>query len=218
MSGKRNHRLIWMNQYVMTSRCTSWMVDWVKFRGAVYSLVSICWRCSNCSYWFHSLRVELWFRNLQISSVFSGAPELPSLIPIICCLSMSGAQDTRVMKEFEIFNESTMLNHWQWIAQENCCQLFDSPETDPAQCISKHPGIDRLSKQYRVDVHQQNVYQSGSNTQSSQTLRATSPLLLSTSRCSQTPLELSKVLSDSAKAFSRAPESTCSYECAFRTL
>jgi hypothetical protein len=66
--------------------------------------------------------------------------------------------------------------------------------------------------------HQQNVNRSGSNMQSSQTLRATSPVLLSTFRCSQTPLELSKVLSDSTRAFSSAPESTCSYGGAFRML
>jgi len=51
-------------------------------------------------------------------------------------------------------------------------------------------------------LHQQNVNRSGSNAESSQTLRVTSPVLLSTSRCSQTPLELSNVLSDSARAFS----------------
>jgi len=38
--------------------------------------------------------------------------------------------------------------------------------------------------------------------QSSQPLQATSTVLLSTSRCSRTPLELSKVLSESARAFS----------------
>jgi len=54
--------------------------------------------------------------------------------------------------------------------------------------------------------------------QSSQTLRATSTVLLGTSRCSQTSLELSNVLSDSARAFSGAPESTCSYGGAFRML
>jgi len=70
----------------------------------------------------------------------------------------------------------------------------------------------------RISPHQQNVNRSGSNTQSSQTLRATSPVLLGTSRCSQTPLELSKVLSDSARAFSGAPESTCGYGGAFRML
>jgi len=54
--------------------------------------------------------------------------------------------------------------------------------------------------------------------QSSQILRATSPVLLSTSGCSQTPLELSKVLSDTARAFSGALESPCSYGGAFRML
>jgi hypothetical protein len=57
-------------------------------------------------------------------------------------------------------------------------------------------------------VHQRNVIRFGSNTQSSQTLQATSPVLLSTSTCSQTPVELSKVPSDSARALSGAPEST----------
>jgi len=67
-------------------------------------------------------------------------------------------------------------------------------------------------------IHQQNVNRSGSNTQPSQTLRATSPVLPSTSRCSQTPLELRNVLSDSARAFSGAPESSCRYGGAFRML
>ena len=78
----------------------------------------------------------------------SGAPELPSVIPIICCLTISGAPDTRVTEEFSIFDESTMLNNSLSIAQENCCQLLDSPETVPSQYISNHPGIDRVSKQY----------------------------------------------------------------------
>jgi len=66
--------------------------------------------------------------------------------------------------------------------------------------------------------HQNKVNESGSNTQSSQTLRATSPVLPSTSRCSQTPLELSKVLWDWVRAFSGAPESTWSYGGAFKML
>jgi len=66
--------------------------------------------------------------------------------------------------------------------------------------------------------HQYNVNRSGSNTQFSQTLRAISPVLLGTSRCSQTTLEVSDVLSDSARAFSGAPESTCSSGGAFRML
>jgi len=66
--------------------------------------------------------------------------------------------------------------------------------------------------------HQENVIWSGRHMQSSQTLRATSSVLLCTSRRSQTPLELSNVLSDSARAFSGASESTWSYEGAFRML
>jgi len=88
---------------------------------------------------------------MQTRSVFSGAPELPSLIPIPCCGSISDALDTRVSKEFGIFTESSILNNLQSIAQENPCQLLDSPDTDPVQYISNHPGIDRLSKPYRVD-------------------------------------------------------------------
>jgi len=70
-----------------------------------------------------------------------------------------------------------------------------------------------------LQVHyQQNVNWSGSNTQPSQTLWATSPVLPSTSRCFQTALQQRNVLSDSARAFSCAPESTCSYGGAFRML
>jgi len=54
----------------------------------------------------------------------------------------------------------------------------------------------------RSMLHQQNVNWSGRNTDSSRTLQATSPVLLSISRCAQTFLELSKALSDSARAFS----------------
>jgi len=67
-------------------------------------------------------------------------------------------------------------------------------------------------------VYQQNVNQFGRIMQSSQTLRATSPVLVCTSRCSPTPQELSKVLSDSATAFSGASEGTCHYGGAFRML
>jgi hypothetical protein len=66
--------------------------------------------------------------------------------------------------------------------------------------------------------HQQNVNRAGTYTQTSETLGATSPVLLSTSRCSQATLELSKVISDSAKAFSGVPESTCSDGGTFRML
>ena len=68
--------------------------------------------------------------------MFSGEPEPPSLIPIISCFSISGAPDTRVTKEFGIFSESTRSNDIESIAQENHCQLLDSPETDPVWYIS----------------------------------------------------------------------------------
>ena len=84
--------------------------------------------------------------------MFSGAPELPRFIPIVCYLSISGAPDTRVTKEFGIFTESSMLNNLQSIEQENGSQLLDSPETVLVQYIANHPGIERLSKRYRVDV------------------------------------------------------------------
>jgi len=45
-----------------------------------------------------------------------------------------------------------MLNILQSIAHEYHYQLLDSPETDSAQYISNHPGIERLSEWYRVDV------------------------------------------------------------------
>jgi len=45
-----------------------------------------------------------------------------------------------------------MLKNVQSIAQENHYQFVDSPETDPAQYISDDPGMELLSKQYRVDV------------------------------------------------------------------
>jgi hypothetical protein len=61
---------------------------------------------------------------------------------------MSGAPDTRVMKEFELFTESSMLNNLQSIAQENRSQLLDPPETDPVHYISNHPWIDSQSKRY----------------------------------------------------------------------
>jgi hypothetical protein len=67
-------------------------------------------------------------------------------------------------------------------------------------------------------MHQQNVMRSGSHTQTSPTLWEPSPVLLRTSTCSQPPLELCKMLSDCARAFSSSPESTCSNGGAFRML
>ena len=67
-------------------------------------------------------------------------------------------------------------------------------------------------------MHQQNGNRSGRYTHTTQTLQYPSPVLLSTSRCSQPPLELCNVLSDSARAISGARESTCTYGGAFRML
>jgi hypothetical protein len=67
-------------------------------------------------------------------------------------LSISSALDTTVTKEFGIFTEAILLNDFMSIAQENRCQHLDSPETDPAQSIPKHPGIERRSKRYRDDI------------------------------------------------------------------
>jgi hypothetical protein len=66
--------------------------------------------------------------------------------------------------------------------------------------------------------HQPNIDRSESQMQTSQTLCTTSPVLICTSRCSQATLELSNVLSDSARAFSGVPESACSYGGGFRML
>jgi len=77
--------------------------------------------------------------------------------------------------------------------------------------------VSHSQRVFQRTLHQQNVNRSGSHMQTSNTLPQTSPVLPTDSRCSQAPLELSKVLSDSARAFSGAPESTSSYGGAFRT-
>jgi hypothetical protein len=58
-------------------------------------------------------------------------------------------------------------------------------------------------------AHKQNGNRFKSNMQSSQTHRAPTPVLWSVSGCSQTPLELTTVLPDAARAFSGAAEITC---------
>jgi hypothetical protein len=74
------------------------------------------------------------------------------VIQIICFLNIAGAPDISIANEFEIFTESKMLNNLQSIAHENRYQHLDSPEVHPSWYVSNHPGIDRLSKRYRVDV------------------------------------------------------------------
>jgi len=120
----------------------------VKFCGAIYSRLTICQSSSHCSSSFYLVHLELWYWNLWTRFLFSGAPEPPSVVPIICFLWISRAPDTRVMTEFWIFIESTLLNMLQSIAQENRCQLLDTPETDSGQYISNHPSIERLFKRY----------------------------------------------------------------------
>jgi len=71
---------------------------------------------------------------------------------------------------------------------------------------------------YGIDEHQQNVNRSGSNTHTSQTLWLTSLVLLSTSRCSQAPLQLGKVFSEFARTFSGAHKRTWSDGGAFKML
>ena len=74
------------------------------------------------------------------------------MIQIIGNLSFSGAPDTRIANEFGISSESTLWNNLQSIAKENRYQLLDFSETDPAQHISDHPGIEQLSTPDRIDV------------------------------------------------------------------
>jgi len=116
------------------------------------SLVRISPSCSHCSSSYNIDCVELWYRNLQTGSEYPGELRPATLIQIICCFAILGTPDTEVTEVFGIFTESTMLNNSQSIAQENGCQLLNSPETHPAQYISNHPRIERLSKWYRVDV------------------------------------------------------------------
>jgi len=70
----------------------------------------------------------------------------------------------------------------------------------------------------KVEIRQQNVNLSGSHRQASQTLWSTAPVILCTSRCSQASLKLCEVLSESTRAFSGAPESTCRNGGQFRML
>jgi len=114
--------------------------------------MSICWRCSHVLSSSYIVHVELWNQNLQTGFQISAAPESPSVIAMIWFLSISGAPDATIAKEFAIFTESIMLNNLQSIAQENSYQHLDSPETDTGQLISHHLRIERLSKRYRVDV------------------------------------------------------------------
>jgi len=67
-------------------------------------------------------------------------------------------------------------------------------------------------------LYLQNVNRSESHTLFSKTFQSPSPVFPNTSRCFLAPLKLSKVLSDSSRACSGAPESSCSYDGVFRML
>jgi hypothetical protein len=108
--------------------------------------------CS-CSLWsLYIVQVELWCLYQRTGFEFAGASQPPCVTQIIYYLSRSEAPDTRIGKEFGIFTESTMLNNLQSIAKENRNQHLDFPETDQAQYISNHIGIEKLSNQYPVDA------------------------------------------------------------------
>jgi hypothetical protein len=67
-------------------------------------------------------------------------------------MPIPGTLDATVPKEFGIFTESTFLNDYQSIAQDNRCKILHPPEINLAQNIINHAGIQRLPKRYRVDV------------------------------------------------------------------
>jgi len=67
-------------------------------------------------------------------------------------------------------------------------------------------------------IHQQNANRFRSHMQTSHRLWAISAVLVSTARCFPAHLELSNVLTDSARAFPGASESTCSYGGTFWML
>ena len=118
----------------------------------IFLIVRISRSYSHCSPSSCIVRVEVWYLNQQTGFEFSAAPDHPSVITFICYLAIAGAPGTRIAKQFGIFTESTMMDTLQSIAQENHYQLLDAPETDPAQYISNHPWIERLSKRFWVDV------------------------------------------------------------------
>ena len=71
---------------------------------------------------------------------------------MICCLSISGAPDTKVTKACGIFSESTMLNNWESIGESLSTSRLSWDWSSRVQYISNHARIERLSKRYRFDV------------------------------------------------------------------
>jgi len=107
---------------------------------------------------------------------------------------------------------------WLWFLCLSQVSWHERGSETPRFVTNKMDIIGLHTAECLCNLYQQNVIRSENNTQSSQTLRMTSPVLLSTSRYSQTPLEVSKVLSDSTRVFSGAPASTWSNGGAFRML
>jgi hypothetical protein len=112
--------------------------------------VRICRSCSHFSSYI--VCEELYYIHQRTVGEFSLTSQRLCGIRIIGQKSISGARDTRIAKEFGISSESTLLNNLQSIAKENRYQILDFPGTDPAQPIADHPGIERQSKRYPLDV------------------------------------------------------------------
>jgi len=114
--------------------------------------MSICRRYSRLSSSLCIVYVELEYLNVRKELQFSGALEPPSVTQIIWLLAIRAILDARIGEEFVIFTKSAMLNNLHSIAQDSHYQHLDSHETEPALYISNYQGIERMSKQYRVDV------------------------------------------------------------------
>lgn len=67
-----------------------------------------------------------------------------------------------------------------------------------------------LGDHHQGNIHHQKLNGSECHIKPSQTLQSTLLVLFSNCRCSQNPLELNKVFSDAAEAFSGATETICS--------
>jgi len=109
--------------------------------------------CQSCSHYSSYIPwVELWYLNQQTGFQFAGVPRPLRVNQTIRFLSIWGALDPRIAKQFGIFTESSILNNLQWIPQGNRYQHLDSTETDPALYICNYPGIERLFKRNQVGV------------------------------------------------------------------
>jgi hypothetical protein len=105
------------------------------------------WTVSEMTVWVY------WRPGLTIWLLFSSDPDPdPKWQSRAVAHNDSGELDTWVTKGFGIFSETTMLQSLQSIAQENRCQLLDSPESDAVLYLYNHPWIDTLCKWYSGNV------------------------------------------------------------------